>query len=320
MIIHPPIMFVGYSSTVVAFALALNGMVKRDFMRWVKQARPWVVFTVLTLGAGIIMGGYWSYVTLGWGGYWAWDPVENASLVPWLFTAVLLHGLIIQSRQKGLVKTNLFLAGLAFISVLWGSFLTRSGVLSDFSVHSFAESDLNLYLMAFVSLFSGIFLYYFFKSVGKIESPRFAEGIFSRETFILLGMMSLLFTGITVFMGTSSPIYTGLFGKPSNVSTGFYNTISIPIAIFMLLSMGIAPLLIWKVSELRDKKTLGIGATAAVIVTLMAVIFGLTKSTSIILVLLSVFVITTNGYVAFKILKKKPAKTGSYLSHVGIAL
>ena len=320
MIIHPPIMFVGYSSTVVAFALALNGMVKRDFMSWVKQARPWVVFTILTLGAGIIMGGYWSYVTLGWGGYWAWDPVENASFVPWLFTAVLLHGLIIQSRQKGLVKTNLFLAGLAFISVLWGSFLTRSGVLSDFSVHSFAESDLNLYLMAFVSLFSGIFLYYFFKSVGKIESPRFAEGIFSRETFILLGMMSLLFTGITVFIGTSSPIYTGLFGKPSNVSTGFYNSISIPISIFMLLSMGIAPLLIWKVSELRDKKTLGLGAAAALVVTLMAVIFGLTKPTSIILVLLSVFVITTNGYVAFNILKKKPAKTGSYLSHVGIAL
>jgi cytochrome c-type biogenesis protein CcmF len=320
MIIHPPIMFVGYSSTVVAFVLALNGMIKRDFMSWVKQARPWVIFTTLTLGAGIIMGGYWSYVTLGWGGYWAWDPVENASFVPWLFTAVLLHGLIIQSRQKGLVKTNLFLAGLAFISVLWGSFLTRSGVLADFSVHSFAESDLNLYLVAFVSLFSGIFLYFFFKSFAKMDSPRFAEGILSRETFILFGMMSLLFTGITVFIGTSSPIYTGLFGKPSNVSIGFYNTISIPIGVFMLLSMGIAPLLVWKVSELRDKKTLAIGAAAAFVVTVIAVIFGLTKPVSIILVLLSVFVVTTNGYVAFKIMKKKPAKTGSYLAHVGIAL
>lgn len=320
MIIHPPVMFVGYSSTVVAFALALNAMVKKEFSDWIKYARPWVIFSTLTLGAGIIMGGYWSYVTLGWGGYWAWDPVENASFVPWLFAAVLLHGLIIQSRQKGLVKTNLFLAGLSFISVLWGSFLTRSGVLADFSVHSFAESDLNIYLVTFVALFSGIFLYYFFKSLGKIQSPKFAEGIFSRETFILFGMMSLLLTGITVFIGTSSPIYTGMLGKPSNVSLGFYNTISIPIAIFMLFSMGMAPLLIWKVSELRDKKTIGLGSAVSLLITILAVIAGLTKPVSIILVFLSVFVITTNSYIAFSIIKKNPSKSGAYLSHIGVAL
>ncbi|OGB66046.1 MAG: hypothetical protein A2Y94_14720 [Caldithrix sp. RBG_13_44_9] len=320
MIIHPPVMFVGYSSTVVAFAMAMNAMVKKKFSDWVVQARPWVIFSTLFLGTGIIMGGYWSYVTLGWGGYWAWDPVENASLVPWLFMAVLLHGLLIQIRQKGLVKTNLFLAGLAFISVLWGSFLTRSGVLADFSVHSFAESDLNLYLISFVVLFSGIFLYFFFLSLKLIDSPKFAEGIFSRETFVLLGMMSLFFTGLVVFVATSSPIYTGLFGKPSNVSMGFYNVISIPVAVFMLLSMAFAPLLIWKVSEMRDKKTLFLGISFALLLTVLGIAFGLSKPVSIVIIFLSVFAVFINGYVGVKFLRKLPSKSGAYLSHVGVGL
>ncbi len=320
MIIHPPIMFVGYSSTVVAFAIALNGMVKRNFSQWVRDARPWVIFSTLFLGTGIILGGYWSYVTLGWGGYWAWDPVENASFVPWIFMAVLLHGIVIQSRQKGLVKTNLFLAGLTFISVLWGSFLTRSGVLADFSVHSFAESDLNLYLISFVVLFTGIYAYFYVKTLRNMESPKFTEGILSRETFILLGMLSMLITGITVFIGTSSPIYTGLLGKPSNVSINFYNTISIPIAIWMLGTLAVAPLLVWKVSELRDKKTLLVGAAVALVLTITGIITGLTRPVSIVLVFFSVFVVAVNGYVAFKFIIRMPAKSGAYLSHMGIGL
>ncbi|UCF63623.1 MAG: cytochrome c biogenesis protein CcsA [bacterium] len=318
MIIHPPIMFVGYSSTVLAFAFAMNAMVKRKFDQWVIDARPWVIFSTLFLGTGIIMGGYWSYVTLGWGGYWAWDPVENASFVPWLFMAVLLHGIIIQIRQNGLAKTNLFLGGLGFISVLWGSFLTRSGVLADFSVHSFAASDLNLYLITFVALFSGMFLYYFVKSFKEIKSPKFAEGIFSRETFILIGMMSLLFTGIMVFIGTSSPIYTGLIGEPANVSINFYNTISIPVAIFMLFSMAIAPVLIWKVSQLREKRNLLIGAAISLLITVIGVTFGLNKPVSIILVFLSSFVVIINSIVAFRLITTLPSKGGAYLSHIGI--
>lgn len=320
MIIHPPVMFVGYSSTVVAFAFAMNAMVKKEFAKWAKDARPWVIFSTLFLGMGIIMGGYWSYVTLGWGGYWAWDPVENASFVPWVFAAALLHGLIIQIRQEGLKKTNLFLAGLTFISVLWGSFLTRSGVLADFSVHSFAASDLNLYLITFVVLFSGIFLYFYFGSIRLIDSPKFAEGILSRETFILIGLVTLLITGLIVFIATSSPIYTGLLGQPSNVSIDFYNLMSIPISIAILASLAIAPLLVWKVSELRDKKTLLFGIIGASVVTIISIIAGLTKPVSVVLVFLSLIVVVVHSMVAFKLLKKMPVKTGAYLSHIGIGL
>ncbi len=320
MVIHPPVMFLGYSSTAVAFAFALNALVKRDFFGWINEARPWVVFSTLSLGAGIILGGYWSYVTLGWGGYWAWDPVENASFVPWVFSAALLHGLIIQSRQKGLVKTNLFLAGLTFISVLWGSFLTRSGVLQDFSVHSFAESDLNLYLTAFVILFAGIFLYLYFRAFSEMESSKFAEGIFSRETFILLGIMTLLVTGFTVFIGTSSPIYTRFFGQPSNVSVNFYNTISIPIAILMLITLSIAPLLAWKVSQLKNLKILVGSGLAALLMTGTGILLGMTKPVSIVLVFLSAYTVFINGYFLFRILKKAPKKSGAYLAHIGIGL
>ncbi len=320
MIIHPPVMFIGYSSTVVAFAMALSAMVRKEFTQWVKDVRPWAIFSTLFLGTGIIMGGYWSYVTLGWGGYWAWDPVENASFVPWVLMAALLHGIVIQNRQQGLRKTNLFMAGMGFLSVLWGSFLTRSGVLADFSVHSFAESGLNLYLITFVLLFSGIFFFFFFRSWKIIESPKFAEGILSRETFILFGLMSLLFTGITVLIATSSPIYTGLVGKPSNVSMGFYNTISVPIAIFMLASMSLAPLLVWKVSELREKRTLLLGISGAAVITALGIVFGLTKPVSIILVFLSLVVIIINGYVGFQVIRQMPSRSGAWLSHVGVGL
>ena len=320
MIIHPPVMFIGYSSTMVAYAMAMNAMVLRDFYGWIREARPWVIFSTLMLGAGIILGGYWSYVTLGWGGYWAWDPVENASLVPWLFTAVLLHGLVIQQRQRGLVKTNLFLAGMSFIAVLWGSFLTRSGVLGDFSVHSFAESGMNLYLVVFVVFFSVIFLYLFFKTFREMEGKKFAEGLFSRETFILIGMLTILLTGIVVFVATSSPIYTRLLGKPSNVSTSFYNIISQPVAVFLLFSMALAPLLAWKVSALRNVKVIGISAVLAAVITGISVVLGLNHPMSILLVFLALFTIFTNGWVIWQYLRKVPVKAGAYLAHAGIAL
>lgn len=144
MIIHPPILFVGYSSTSILFAFAMAALVTRRAAEWVDQVFSYSLFVSLALGTGIILGGYWAYTTLGWGGYWGWDPVENSSLIPWLTSLALLHTLLIQRKSGGLYKTNIFLALLTFLLVLWGSFLTRSGVLSDFSVHSFSESDLIL--------------------------------------------------------------------------------------------------------------------------------------------------------------------------------
>ena len=318
--IHPPTLFLGYSSTMVLFAFAMAALINRDFTGWITKARPWIIFSVMVLGAGIILGGYWAYATLGWGGYWGWDPVENASLVPWLATAALLHGILIQRKRNALVKTNLFLAGFAFIMVLWGSFLTRSGVLTDFSVHSFAESGLNIYLITMVTFFAALFLVMFFKYARNIVTESFLEnGIWTRETFIFAGLMALLLTAIFVFIATSAPIYTSLFGKPSNVSPHYYNQIIVPIAAIILLTVGFAPLMGWKISRFRFSKDMMISIGAAVVLTPIAIVLGMTDGRSILLFALAIFAIVANGSYTYRLLRKNAPKAGPYLTHVGLA-
>ncbi len=357
MVVHPPTLFVGYSSTVVAFAFAMSALVRRDWSNWIKEAKPWVIFNVLILGAGIILGGYWAYITLGWGGYWGWDPVENASLVPWLFSIVLLHGIIIQARRQSLVRTNLLWAGMAFLTMLWGSFLTRSGVLTDFSVHSFGKSGLFIYLVLLQVFFTGLFFYFYFDFLNdyrkkKAEIVEIGPGFFSREMFIFMGMMTVLFTAIFVLLGTSAPIYTGIFGVPSSLSPDFYNSMLTPIAVFMLITIGVAPVLAWKTPELRKKAAFIWAAVASFMVTVVAVLLGLSPMKSIgestiytkgavaapdimmqikdfafeyiirfapyLLFFLAVFLIILNIDAAYSFLKRNPRKSGGYLAHVGI--
>jgi cytochrome c-type biogenesis protein CcmF len=132
MVIHPPVMFIGFASLSVPFAFAIAALWKKRWDGWITRALPWALLTFLTLGTAILMGGYWAYKTLGWGGYWGWDPVENTSLVPWLFTAALVHGMFLQRTRKRHRKINLILACTAFAAILYGTFLTRSGVLAYF--------------------------------------------------------------------------------------------------------------------------------------------------------------------------------------------
>lgn len=285
MVIHPPTLFVGYSSTVVPFAFAMAALVRKDFHSWIKEARPWVVFNVMVLGTGIVMGGYWAYTTLGWGGYWGWDPVENASLVPWLFSLVLLHGIVIQSKRQALIRTNFLWAGLSFLTMIWGSFLTRSGVLTDFSVHSFGASGLSFYLIIFQFLFTGLFIGFFVRMLLQYSRENqtvveFGKGVFNRETFMFAGMMVVLFIALFVLMGTSAPIYTAWFGKAASLSPSFYNTMILPVSIAMLLLMGLAPVLAWKTAGLRNARMVGISAGAAALLTLLAVGLGLSTMES----------------------------------------
>jgi len=323
MVIHPPTLFIGYSSTVVPFAFAMAGMITRDSAGWIKAARPWVIFNVMILGTGIIMGGYWAYITLGWGGYWGWDPVENASIVPWVFSLALMHGIMVQAKRKSLIKTNYLLAGMSFLTMVWGSFLTRSGVLTDFSVHSFAPSGLSLYLIIFQGLFTGLFLaalaYFILKERQDGAKPvRFEGGLINRETFMLGGMLVLILLGVVILFGTSAPIYTTWLGKPQSVSPDFYNSMMQPIAVFMLIFVAIAPLLAWKTSEFRNLKTLAWSAGGAFILTLLAVSLGMRHGISIGLFFLAAFVIIINGKVAYRFIRQNFTKAGGYLAHVGL--
>src|SRR5256885_15885167 len=150
MTIHPPVLFTGFSSFVVPFAIACAALVKRDYDGWVKVVLPWAVFSTAIQATGFIMGGVWAYKVLGWGGYWGWDPVENGSLIPWLANVGLVHGLLVQRATGSLRRTNFFLAVTSYVLVLYASFLTRSGVLADFSVHSFANLGLSGFLLTFL--------------------------------------------------------------------------------------------------------------------------------------------------------------------------
>src|SRR5262249_40016137 len=153
MVIHPPVMFLGFASLSVPFSFAIAALWKKRWDGWITRALPWALLTFLTLGTAILMGGYWAYKTLGWGGYWGWDPVENTSLVPWLFTTALVHGMFLQRSRNRHRKINLILASTAYAAILYGTFLTRSGVLADFSVHSFIDLGITGWLVGILGTF-----------------------------------------------------------------------------------------------------------------------------------------------------------------------
>jgi cytochrome c-type biogenesis protein CcmF len=235
MIVHPPILYIGYASSTIPFGYAMAALIRREYDSWIKRAYPWIIFSSLTLGVGIFMGGYWAYKVLGWGGYWGWDPVENSSLIPWLISIALIHGIILQTRKGFLKRTNLIIALSYFIFVLLSAFLTRSGIISDFSVHSFGQSDIlrHLYLIMLILFFS-ISLYLIITRFKGIESEKFSEKIFTFEGMLTYGIIILLIYSFVILAGTTMPITTALLGKQGNVTEKFYNLISIPFGAMIL--------------------------------------------------------------------------------------
>ncbi|MFN8588773.1 MAG: cytochrome c biogenesis protein CcsA [Candidatus Eisenbacteria bacterium] len=253
MTIHPPVLFLGFSSFVVPFAIAGAALWKRDYDGWVKPVMPWVVFSTAVQATGFIMGGVWAYKVLGWGGYWGWDPVENGSLIPWLATVALLHGLLVQRVTGSLRKMNFFLAITAYVLVLYASFLTRSGVLADFSVHSFANLGLSGFLLSFIGI-AGLAGYgLLLARLNDIPNPPEPLGSYSRESFMWLGQLVFMLMCLLVTLGMSAPLVTRLFGPPANVQTSYYNLVNAPLAIAMGLLLGISPLLRWRRNEIPEQ-------------------------------------------------------------------
>jgi len=320
MVIHPPILFAGYSSTMILFAFAMTALIKRNYDNWIKAVYPYALFSALMLGAGIILGAYWSYTTLGWGGYWGWDPVENSSLIPWLTSLALMHGIIIQKKQGGLKKTNIFLTLLTFILVLYASFLTRSGVLTDFSVHSFGSSELNFYLIGFMGLFFTVSAVAFLFRIKEAKGEKIQTALFSRESFILFGLLIVLALAILTFVGTSSPIITGIFGTASNVSSEYYNLLIRPVAILMAILIALAPVFRWKRDSLGRLNKLIIHAVVSLVAGVLFFFLGMKDAIYLGISILAVFAILVNGQIIYLMLKHKKYNFGGYLTHVGIGL
>jgi cytochrome c-type biogenesis protein CcmF len=321
MAIHPPILFIGFSSMVIPFALAMSTLCHRDKASWLRITPPWVMFSTVVLGTGFTLGGVWAYKVLGWGGFWAWDPVENTSLVPWIFAAALFHGLLVQRATGALFRTNLFLALLPFLFVLYGSFLTRSGVLADFSVHSFVDLGLNAYLLSYLGVFAvaGVVLW-LIRSPG-LADPHARIQAFSREFTIWLGMLTFILMGFLTMLGTSAPLVSRLFGAAGAVQMSYYNVVNGLLGVLLLTLAGVGPLLHWRHdSAERFGKTLVIPSLAALVAVLIGAAYGLRGTIHLLLVGGAGFAFAANFQVTMRAMRRGPVFASGYLSHLGVAI
>lgn len=249
MVIHPPTLFLGFASTTIPFAFVIAGLLRRDFDGWIRPVMPWLLFSGLVLGTGIIMGGYWAYETLNFGGYWNWDAVENSSFVPWLGVIIALHCILLLRRSGLFLHLTIFSTLSAFILVLYSTFLTRSGILGDTSVHTFTDLGLSgqLLLLLFFYLFAGLFLYLYRSS--EIPSGSREMPLISPEVFMFFGICVLATSGIAITLTTSVPVINSLIGTamaPPDHVTLFYYEENVWFGILLALLAGTAQFLYWK--------------------------------------------------------------------------
>ena len=324
MVIHPQVMFSGFAAMSVPYAYAVAALMKRDYDNWIRPATPWLVYGAVVLGTAIIMGGFWAYETLGWGGYWGWDPVENSSLVPWLFSVAAIHTTLSQRKSGAFVKTNLLLCMLCFIFVVYSTFLTRSGVLGDTSVHSFVDPGMWAYwlLIFMIVLFVSIGLGMLLKRMREMPKPAVQHGYWSREFALFLGSACLVCSAIFVTVGTSSPIITEILqNKKTAVDTSYYITTTVPIGILIGLLSGIGQLLWWTRSEKGEVvRSLIVPAIFAVVSTVVTLIVGLRNLQVGLLVFGAAFALAANIQVGLRIVKGNPKYAGGSIAHVGLAI
>lgn len=249
MVIHPPILFLGFAATVVPFAFAVAGLWTKNHTEWVKQALPWSLFTAAVLGVGIMLGAIWAYESLTFGGYWAWDPVENASLVPWMILVSGIHTLLIyQHSGHSLRATYLFLI-LSFLFILYSTFLTRSGILGEASVHAFTDLGMNWQLLAFLFVFVIPSLALFAKEYKNIPSIQKEENASSREFWMFIGSLVFFLSAIVIIGKTSLPVFNKIFGTnvaPPEDAEFAYNSIQVYVAVIVALLTAIGQYLKYK--------------------------------------------------------------------------
>lgn len=273
MVIHPPVLFLGFASASIPFSFALSSLVKRDFTSWTREVNSWSLFSVAALGTGILMGGKWAYEALSFGGFWAWDPVENASLVPWLFLVAGLHTLLIYKSTGHSLKATYTLLILGFGFVLYSTFLTRSGILGDSSVHSFTDLGMTGQLLVFLGilLIPAFLLMAFYWS--KIPDIKQEEHTRSREFWMFMGVLFIVVSALQISFTTSIPVWNKLFefkeklAPPINAND-HYNSIQIWFTILVTSLMAISLWLSYRNTKaIKVFKQLGIALTIALVVT-----------------------------------------------------
>jgi len=242
MVIHPPVLFFGFATTIIPFAYAYAGIQTKRYGEWIQPALPWTLISSCVLGTGIMMGGKWAYESLSFGGYWAWDPVENASLVPWLILVAGLHTMAVYKATGHSLRASYLFSILAFVFVLYSTFLTRTGILGDTSVHAFTEAGnaMNLMILSFFAAFTLPLLIMFFRNLKKIPAEVKEEKTNSREFWMFIGSLVLFLAAIFIIAKTSVPVYNKIFGtkiaQPENLEFSYNKVIVLVAIIIGLLS------------------------------------------------------------------------------------
>ncbi len=254
MVIHPPMLYLGFVGFAVPFAFAIAAMITKQLGdTWIRTTRRWTMVAWMFLSIGIMLGGKWAYHELGWGGFWAWDPVENASMMPWLIGTAFLHSVMVQEK-KGMLKVwNMVLIILTFIMSIFGTLLTRSGMVQ--SVHAFAQSPVGGYFRAFIIVALSGALYLLFDRLPYLKSENQMESIVSRESSFMFNNLILLAACFAVFWGTMFPIISeAVTGSKITVGPPFFNKVNVPIAIFLIFLTGVGPLLAWRRASTNSLK------------------------------------------------------------------
>ena len=246
MVIHPPMLYLGYVGFTVPFAFALAALIMRyPGEKWIQITRRWTMVTWGFLTCGVFLGAHWAYSVLGWGGYWGWDPVENASLMPWLTGTAFLHSVMMQEK-RGMLKTwNVWLIFSTFMLSIFGTFLTRSGVVS--SVHAFAQSSIGDWFVAFLAIIFATCLFFYVKNRSHLRTEHKLESLVSRESSFLFNNLLLLVACFTVLWGTLFPVLSEwVQGTKVTVGPPFFNRVNVPVALLLLLLTAVGPLLAWR--------------------------------------------------------------------------
>ncbi len=327
MTIHPPTLFLGFASTLVPFAYAIAALWEKKHTEWLKEVLPWAFFGVLILGAGVLMGGAWAYEALSFGGFWAWDPVENASLVPWLFLVGAAH-LMLLNRKKKDKPTSLFSTYLTtiftFLLVLYSTYLTRSGILGETSVHSFADGmpgQLIFFMAVFVILSLGL-LAKRYKSIPNLKED---ENFMSREFWMLIGAIVLVISAFQITFTTSIPVINAVFGTnmaPPIDAIDHYNSWQIPFTIVIAILMAVSQFLSYRNTPVKRliKKIVPGGLISLLLTLGIAIGMGITSRILNVLLFASLMTVILNADFFFRVLKGKLPNAGASMAHVGFGL
>ncbi|CCG99895.1 cytochrome c assembly protein [Fibrella aestuarina BUZ 2] len=329
MVIHPPTLFLGFALALVPFAYCIAGLWRNQPLGWVRPSLPWMLVGAVVLGVGILMGGYWAYETLNFGGYWNWDPVENAVYVPWLIMVAGMHTMLIAKKSSTGLKTAIILTIAQFLLIIYSTFLARSGILGNASVHSFTDLGLSGQLLVYLLVFVGLSIALVAAKWHLVPADEQEVSVYTKEFWLFLGAVVLCLAGFQVLSTTSIPVYNKvaeLFGKASNLAlpadqVAHYNKFQIWFFSVIAVLTGVGQYVWWRkagkgsMNNLMNPLILTLLVSAA-----MIVLGGVKNPVYMVLLTTALFAVMANGSILLGIVRGNYRLSGGAVSHIGVAL